>query len=325
MSGVNHLEVSKVDVGIRLDRWFMRYYSGLSFGKLQKLLRTGQIRVDGKRAKTGQRLKLGQTIRIPPIFETTISVGKTICNISPSERSFIRGLVLKEDPMFFAINKPAGIAVQGGKGNKRNLDALLPGLVEPHEERPRLIHRLDKDTSGVLLIARSLLAAEQMGKCFRNRTAKKQYWALVAGVPSPLQGLINLSIDKVSSNKYEKVRPVKKFGQTALTRYQTVDTIGRRASWVVLYPITGRTHQLRVHMAEIGNPILGDGKYGGQKAFLDNLTPRMNLHAREIVIPRPSSNKFIKIQAPLPDHMLQCWRFFGLNTDIKIETDALWK
>ena len=320
MSRVDHRTVLEGDNGIRLDRWFLRHYPGLSYGKLQQLLRTGQVRLDRKRAKSGQRLKTGQIVRVPPIYESAVVNSKKRSSISASDQAFIKGLVLAEDPLFFALNKPAGIAVQGGKGNRRNLDVLLPGLVEPNEERPRLVHRLDKDTSGVLLVARSAMAAEKISKCFRHREAKKQYWALVAGVPNPLRGEIDLSIKKVRSGKVERVQPTKKLGRMALTHYQTIETMGLLASWVILYPITGRTHQLRVHMAEIGNPILGDGKYGGKKAFLDTITPQMNLHAREIKIPHPDGGGTIKVQAPLPPHMIRCWKFFGLDADTVLET-----
>ena len=320
MTRVYHQTVLEVDNGIRLDRWFLRHYPGLSHGKLQKLLRTGQVRLDSKRAKSGQRLRTGQTVRVPPINESAVMNSKTGNSISSSDQAFIRGLVLAEDPLFFALNKPAGIAVQGGKGNSRNLDVLLPGLVRSNEERPRLVHRLDKDTSGVLLVARSAMAAEIISKCFRHREAKKQYWALVAGVPNPLQGAINLSISKVRNGKIQRVQPVKKSGRMALTHYQTVETMGHLASWVILYPITGRTHQLRVHMAEIGHPILGDGKYGGKRAFLDNISPQMNLHAKEITIPHPAGGGIITIQAPLPPHMTRCWKFFGLDADTVLET-----
>tara|TARA_B100001093_G_scaffold518104_1_gene601830 strand:+ start:974 stop:1939 length:966 start_codon:yes stop_codon:yes gene_type:complete len=317
---VNHRAVLEADNGIRLDRWFLRHYPNLSHGKLQKLLRTGQVRLDSKRAKSGQRLQTGQIVRVPPIHASAVLIGETENSISSSDRAFIRGLVIAEDPLFFALNKPAGIAVQGGKGNRRNLDVLLPGLVTSHEERPRLVHRLDKDTSGVLLVARSAMAAETISKCFRHREAKKQYWALVAGVPNPLRGEINLSIRKVSNGKIQRVQPVKESGQMALTHYQTIETVGSLASWVILHPITGRTHQLRVHMAEIGNPILGDGKYGGKRAFLDAISPQMNLHAKQITIPHPGRDGIITIQAPLPPHMIRCWNFFGLDADTVLET-----
>ncbi len=320
MSRVDHRTVLEDDNGIRLDRWFLRHYPGLSHGKLQQLLRTGQIRLDRKRAKSGQRLKTGQIVRVPPIHESAADNSKKGSSVSTSDQAFIRGLVLVEDPLFFALNKPAGIAVQGGKGNKRNLDVLLPGLVGSNEERPRLVHRLDKDTSGVLLVARSAMAAAKISKCFRHREAKKQYWALVAGVPNPPRGEIDSSIKKVFSGKIERVQPTKNLGRTALTHYQTIETMGRLASWVILYPITGRTHQLRVHMAEIGNPILGDGKYGGKKAFLNTITSQMNLHAREIKIPHPDGGGIIRVQAPLPPHMIRCWKFFGLNSDTVFET-----
>lgn len=321
MIGVSFREVKAAEDDLRLDRWFRRHYAGLSHGRLQKLLRTGQVRVDGKRAKSGMRLKTGQTVRVPPLGALDEKPQKAPPVLTPEDRDFVRGLVLREDKMYFALNKPAGLAVQGGSGTRRHLDGLLAGLVEEGAERPRLVHRLDKDTSGVLLVARSAGAADRLGKCFRHRLAEKQYWALVAGVPSPRQGEVDLPLTKIGGQGRERVQPDTEHGRPALTRYYVVETIGRRASWVALFPLTGRTHQLRVHMAAIGHPILGDGKYGGERAFVYGVAAKMHLHARQIAMPHPSGRGELLVKAPLSGHMLESWRFFGLDTELDIESD----
>ena len=321
MTGVNFREVEAADDDLRLDRWFRRHYAGLSHGRLEKLLRTGQVRVDGKRAKSGFRLKEGQMVRVPPLGDQDKKSRRQTSPMAESDRAFVRGLVVREDDLFFALNKPAGLAVQGGSKTPRHIDGMLGGLVEEGSERPRLVHRLDKDTSGVLLVARSAQAADRLGKCFRHRLAKKQYWALVAGVPTPRQGEIDLPLAKMGTQGRERVQPDPESGQSALTRYYVVETIGRRCAWVALYPLTGRTHQLRVHMAAIGHPILGDGKYGGERAFLDGVTGKMHLHANQIAMPHPAGRGELLVNAPLTSHMLESWRFFGLDDSLDLEIE----
>ena len=320
MSGVSQCEVGAEDNDLRLDRWFQRYYGGLSHGRLQKLLRTGQVRVDGKRAKSNSRIRSGQIIRIPPL-DAEKSGSRQKQRVTEADCSFIQGLVLFEDESVFALNKPAGLAVQGGSGTKRHLDGMLAGLVGDGVDRPKLVHRLDKDTSGVLLIARSALVADRLGKQFQRSEVRKQYWALVAGVPSMRQGEIDLPLMKSGGRGQERVSVDESNGKHATTRYEVIENAARECSWLVLFPETGRTHQLRVHLAAIGHPIIGDGKYGGEEAFLDgvDIAEKMHLHARHIEFSHPTKAGKLSVTAPLTDHMMASWQFFGLNANIAVD------
>lgn len=314
MSGVETVVVGEPEAGQRLDRWFKRRYPGLGHGQLERLLRTGQVRVDGRRAKAGLRLEPGQTIRVPPL--TTRAAGKaTPQRREPprEEAEELRRRVLYKDDWILAIDKPAGLAVQGGTGQRRHLDALLGALAFENPEPPRLVHRLDKDTSGVLLLARTLEAARSLAAVFKGKDARKLYWAAVAGVPKPARGKIDLPLGKEGGPGGERVRAGRAEGKAALTLYQCVARHRRDAAWLVLYPMTGRTHQLRVHCAALGHPILGDGKYGGQGAFLPGGRGRgpwprdLQLHAREIAFPHPQDGTTTRITAPLSPHMEALW------------------
>ena len=323
MSGVSQCEVGAEDNDLRLDRWFQRYYGGLSHGRLQKLLRTGQVRIDGKRAKSNSRIRSGQIIRIPPLdAEKSGSLQQQ--RVTEADCSFIQSLVLFEDESVFALNKPAGLAVQGGSGTKRHLDGMLAGLVGDGVDRPKLVHRLDKDTSGVLLVARSALVADRLGKQFQRSEVRKQYWALVAGVPSIRQGEIDLPLMKSGGRGQERVSVDESNGKHATTRYEVIENAARECSWLALFPETGRTHQLRVHLAAIGHPIIGDGKYGGEKAFLDgvDIAEKMHLHARHIEFLHPTKSGKLSVTAPLTDHMMASWQFFGLNANIAVDDVA---
>ena len=316
MSRVEQKRVSDDEDGIRLDRWFRAHYPELAHGQLQKLLRTGQIRVDGARAKAGIRLQSGQSIRVPPMARTHRRAIPT--KSSKDEAAFIRSLVLYEDADVIALNKPAGLAVQGGTKTHRHIDAMLDALAVDPGEQPRLVHRLDKDTSGVLLIARSRKAAAELGKALKTHQAKKIYWALVVGVPRPEQGAIEAPLVKRGQAGGEKV-VVADDGSAdarhAVTRYRVIDTAGRELSWVALWPVTGRTHQLRVHMEAIGHPIVGDGKYGGAAAHPGGEIGRqLQLHARRIEIIL-SPRRRLEIEAPLPPHMAETWRLLGFEGD----------
>ena len=320
MSGVSQCEVGTEDNDLRLDRWFQRYYGGLSHGRLQKLLRTGQVRVDGKRVKSNSRIRSGQIIRIPPLdAEKSGSLQQQ--RVTEADCSFIQNLVLFEDESVFALNKPAGLAVQGGSGTKRHLDGMLAGLVGDGVDRPKLVHRLDKDTSGVLLIARSALVADRLGKQFQRSEVRKQYWALVAGVPSIRQGEIDLPLIKSGGRGQERVSVDERNGKHATTRYEVIENAARECSWLALFPETGRTHQLRVHLAAIGHPIIGDGKYGGEEAFLDgvDIAEKMHLHARHIEFSHPTKAGKLSVTAPLTDHMMASWQFFGLNANLAVD------
>ena len=316
MSGVEQKRVSDDEDGLRLDRWFKAHYPELAHGQLQKLLRTGQIRVDGARVKAGMRLQSGQSVRVPPMAP----VRRRAESIKPSkdDAAFIRSLVLYEDADVIALNKPPGLAVQGGTKTHRHIDGMLDALAVDPGEQLRLVHRLDKDSSGVLLIARSRKAAAALGKALKAHQAKKIYWALVVGVPRPEQGAIEAPLVKRGQAGEERVVVAEdgsKEAQHALTHFRVIDTAGRELAWVALWPVTGRTHQLRVHMAAIGHPIVGDGKYGGADAHPGGeIGGRLQLHARRIEIDLPSGKR-LEIEAPLPPHMAETWRLLGFEGD----------
>ena len=287
MSGVQTLTVAPEDAEIRLDRWFKRHFPELGHGRLEKLLRTGQIRLDGKRAGAGDRVASGQIVRVPPLPQGAAPPREGAPRLSPSDEKFVQALVLHRDDDVIVIDKPAGLAVQGGSKTTRHLDGLLDGLRFGAKERPRLVHRLDKDTSGVLVLARSAAVAAKLGAAFRGKTVRKIYWAAVVGVPKPRQGMIDQRLAKLPGRDGERVAPSDDEGERALTYYRTVAYAGERLAWLALEPVTGRTHQLRVHCTSLGTPILGDGKYGGAASHPAGLphADQLHLHARAIVHP----------------------------------------
>jgi len=312
MSGVQTLTVAPEDAEIRLDRWFKRHFPELAHGRLEKLLRTGQIRLDGRRAEAGDRVAAGQSVRVPPLPQTTAPPPVAAKPVPRSDDAeFLQQRVLYRDEDLIVIDKPAGLAVQGGTGTTRHLDALLDALRFGAAERPRLVHRLDKDTSGVLVLARSAAAAARLGAAFRGKAVRKIYWAAVVGAPKPRQGRIDQSLSKLPGPRGERMAPDDENGERAITHYRTVAHAGDRFAWLALEPVTGRTHQLRVHCAEMGTPILGDGKYGGAAAHPAGLPqPRkLHLHARAIALPRPRG--MLTVTAPLPAHMRETWAFLG--------------
>ena len=317
MRGVQTRSVAEDDADIRLDRWFKRHFPQISHGRLEKLLRTGQVRVDGRRAKASVRLTPGQVIRVPPIGDTGNPTLKAHRPVSREDRDWINSLVLHIDDALFALNKPPGVPVQGGSGVGRHIDGLLGGLVAEGAEKPRLVHRLDRDTSGVLLVARSAGIASKLGKVFRGRDARKTYWALVAGVPSPRHGRVDAALLKRAGNDgYEKVVADDAMGKKAATDYRVVENAGRRVAWLELSPLTGRTHQLRVHCAGLGTPIIGDRKYGKNAALIDGLpgSDKLHLHARTIHFPHPSGGELF-VTAPLPETMENSWEFLGFDIE----------
>ena len=315
MSGVETITVAPADAGLRLDRWFKRRFPGIPHARLHKWLRTGQVRVDGRRVKAGLRLAAGQVVRLPPMGDDAGAAPHRAQPVSRGEAAALRANVLHQDARVLAVNKPPGLAVQGGTNVKRNLDAMLDALRFEATERPRLVHRLDKDTSGVLLLARDAAAAAALARAFRVHAVRKVYWAVVAGVPRPARGRIEVPLAKVAASTGERVAPVSSGGRKALTSYRVVAAAGRVA-WVMLEPRTGRTHQLRAHCAALGTPILGDGKYGGKRAFVrgDGVGRGLHLHARAVRAPHPAGGS-IEVTAPLPPHMRQTWRFFGLDEE----------
>lgn len=320
MTGVETVTVRPEDGAGRLDRWFKRHYPGLSHGRLEKLLRTGQIRVDGKRARAGDPVAPGQAIRVPPLPEAPAAPSSAGPRARPQDLALLRDAVIYRDDHAIVVNKPPGLAVQGGTNTERHVDALLDGLRFDSPERPRLVHRLDKDTSGVLLIARNAATASFFTRAFRDKTTRKIYWAVVVGFPALRQGRIDLALAKGSAagraRGYERVHADAEEGKTAVTYYTVVDHAGGEASWLALLPVTGRTHQLRAHCAALGTPILGDGKYGGAAAHLAGGagSNRLHLHARSLEIPHPKGGT-LRVFAPLPPHIHKTWQFFGFDND----------
>jgi 23S rRNA pseudouridine955/2504/2580 synthase len=316
-SPVETITVAAADGPGRLDRWFRRHYPMLAHGRLEKLLRTGQIRVDGKRAKAGDRVMPGQAVRIPPLDAAAPAAAQAPRPLLPADEAMVQAAVLHRDDAVIVLNKPPGLAVQGGTRTGHHLDGLLDGLRFGHAERPRLVHRLDKDTSGVLIIARNAAAAAFLTRAFRDKTTRKLYWALAVGLPKPPQGRISLALAKRSGQGGERVRADADDGKPAVTYYRVVDSIGEQASWLALLPVTGRNHQLRAHCAAIGTPIFGDGKYGAAAAHLAGVpnAGRLHLHARALSIPLPQGG-ILRVTAPLPRHMKQSWDFFGFSGDV---------
>jgi 23S rRNA pseudouridine955/2504/2580 synthase len=311
--------VSRDEAGLRLDRWFQRHYPSLSHGALQKLLRTGQVRLDGKRVEAKDRVEPGQTVRLPPGVNTAPAAKpKERPSVSDRDAAEIRRLVIHRDDWAIALNKPSGLAVQGGSGTERHVDGMLDALKFDREERPRLVHRLDKDTSGVLLLARTGQAAKRLAESFRDRETEKLYWAIVVGVPPRPDGTIDLPLAKrPGARDRETMQVDHEEGQKALTHFRVLDRAGNRAALLALWPRTGRTHQLRVHCAAIGCPILGDRKYGGEEALLDAVAEarRLHLHARRIALPHPSGKGELVVEAKMPPHFQSTVDAFGFTTD----------
>lgn len=316
MTSVITVTVRPEDGAGRLDRWFKRHYPDLSHGRLEKLLRTGQIRVDGKRAHAGDPISPGQAIRVPPLPQTPAPSSVAKPKGRPQDLALLRDAVIYRDDHAIVVNKPPGLAVQGGTNTERHVDALLDGLRFDSTERPRLVHRLDKDTSGVLLIARNPAAASFFTRAFRDKATRKIYWAVVAGLPELRRGRIDLSLAKRGGPGRERVHADDEEGKAAITYYTVVDHAGAKASWLALLPVTGRTHQLRAHCAALDTPILGDGKYGGAGAQLPGgvAAQRLHLHARSLEIPHPDGG-VLRVTAPLPSHMRRTWEFFGFDND----------
>jgi len=300
---VRQFTVGKDDDDIRLDRWFKRHLPQIGFATVSRWARTGQIRVDGKRADPADRLSTGQVLRVPPGGVTPEKGGpRPRRELTEAQKDMAEAMVICQDPAAIVLNKPPGLATQGGSGTYEHVDGLLDAFAETGP-RPRLVHRLDKDTSGVLLIARTPGSAAYFSKRFSSRSARKIYWALIAGVPSLDEGMIDLPLAKQPGTGGEKMMVDKsEHGQPARTRYRVIDRAGNSTAWVELQPFTGRTHQLRVHMAAIGHPIIGDGKYGGPEAFLSgSISRKMHLHARQLVIDHPDGAP-LDVTAELPPH-----------------------
>ncbi|GAB4388388.1 RluA family pseudouridine synthase [Albidovulum sp.] len=338
MTGVKLFTVAADEGESRLDRWLKRRFAQITQAQIEKLCRTGQIRVDGGRVKASSRVSPGQTVRVPPLPGPAAAgprAPREAGAIGAADAQMIQAAVLWKDEHIIAINKPPGLPSQGGSGQgRRHVDGLTEALTFGYKDRPKLVHRLDKDTSGVLLLARTSRVARGLSEAFRSRSTRKIYWAAVAGVPSPAMGTIRFGLVKAPGHgrggEGEKMRAVHpaRIDQTegakrAVTDYAVLDALGNRVAWVALVPVTGRTHQLRAHMAEIGHPIVGDGKYGGSGQ--DNpgdgwgaqlggeISRKLHLHARRISFDHPVTGQRITLTAPLPDHMRRTWQLLGWN------------
>lgn len=316
---VRQFTITPDDDGIRVDRWFKRHLEGTSFTVVAKWARTGQLRLDGARVGPGDRVAAGQVLRVPPAEapRTDAKPQRQRPPLSEDEARFAREMVIHKDAQALVLNKPPGLATQGGTKTTAHVDGLLDALryEAPGEEgtRPKLVHRLDKDTSGALLVARTSRAAAFFAKAFSGRSAKKVYWALVVGVPSIDDGMIELPIAKQPGTGGEKMHVDEAEGQAARSRYRVIERAGNAAAWVELQPSTGRTHQLRVHMAAIGHPIVGDGKYGGAAAFLTGgISRKMHLHARRIRVDHPDGGE-IDVTAELPTHFSESLAGLGFE------------
>jgi 23S rRNA pseudouridine955/2504/2580 synthase len=318
MSRVQTIAVTPDEADLRLDRWFKRRFPELGHGRLEKLLRTGQIRVEGRRARSNTRLESGQRVRVPPLGEAETAPLRVPVRPAVAEREAraLQAAVLYKDDDVLAINKPAGLAVQGGTGLDRHLDAMLEALQFEAAERPRLVHRLDRDTSGVLLLARHVRAAAELAEAFRRKDCRKLYWAVVAGVPKRASGRIDLALAKLPGRAGERMAPDEE-GKAAVTEYRVLDHAGKRASWLELRPLTGRTHQLRAHCAALETPILGDRKYGGDAATLPGgeIARRLHLHARSIELPR-AGGRILRVTAPPPPHLTATLDFLGFAVGV---------
>jgi 23S rRNA pseudouridine955/2504/2580 synthase len=317
---VRSFTVDPDDDGIRLDRWFRRHLPEASFNIVSRWARTGQLRLDGKRAAPGDRIEAGQVIRVPPAEPVAAATAKPKVErreLSDDEVAFVNEIVIHTDPQAIVVNKPPGLATQGGTKTKSHLDGLLDGLADERGNRPKLVHRLDKDTSGVLLVARTARAAAFFSKAFSGRTARKVYWAVVAGVPDIADGYIDLPLAKQPGTGGEKMHVEEgEAGLPSRTRYRVIERAGNRAAWVELQPLTGRTHQLRVHMAAIGHPVVGDGKYGGADAFLTGtISRKLHLHARRLRIDHPDGDR-IDVTAELPPHFAETMANLGFDLSL---------
>lgn len=336
---VQTFRVSEDEEGMRLDRWFKRRIPSLSLSHLNKIVRTGEVRVDGARVKTATRLAQGQSVRVPPLKLDT-PAAPPAPEISPADLGALRDMILYEDKDLMALNKPFGLAVQGGSGMTRHIDGMLASMPNERGDRPVLVHRLDRDTSGVLLVAKTRRIAADLGAIFRSRQARKIYWALVEGAPKPPQGRISLYLAKGEDmgaarpprrgedarGTFEKMRVASHGDEDArhsVTYYAIVDKAAPRLAWLSMKPVTGRTHQLRAHAEAIGHPIIGDPKYGSKpkndpsradplRAIPEDVERKLHLLARRLILPHPGGG-ILDATAPLPPHMQRTFDMFGFD------------
>ncbi|MBV9220877.1 MAG: RluA family pseudouridine synthase [Methylobacteriaceae bacterium] len=351
MSEVKAYTVTDDEAGMRVDRWFKRRIPALSLAHLNKIVRTGQVRVDGARVKTGTRLTAGAVVRVPPLqlAATEMAGSRRPSTAGPNDRRALEDMILFEDRHLFVLNKPHGLAVQGGSGMIRHVDGMLAAMARPDGERPRLVHRLDRETSGVLLVAKTRGIAAELGEIFRSRQATKIYWALVEGIPRPARGRISLFLakgeamgttrvararqsaapgsdresERSSTERMRIARHGEEDAQHSVTYYAVVDKLAPRLAWLSMKPVTGRTHQLRAHAEAIGHPVIGDWKYANLptndsrredplRAVPAGLDRKLHLLARRLILPHPRGG-VLDVTAPLPPHMQKSWDMFGFD------------
>lgn len=331
MTGVQHLTVGPDEAEQRLDRFLRRHFPQLTQGWIARVCRRGEVRLDGGRVKPAARVTAGQVVRVPPLPEpgAVRPAPPEPARPSSAEAEALVAAVLWRDDDLLVLNKPPGLAVQGGTGQRRHLGGMLAALRFGREDDPRLVHRLDKDTSGLMVLARTGRAAAALGRLFRSRAVEKTYVAVVAGRPDPLAGTIRYGLVKAGGKgEGERMRPVHPDAlrdtpgaRPAVTDYRVIGHAAKRAAWVALRPVTGRTHQLRAHMAALGCPIVGDGKYGGRgqenlgsgwgASLGGALSRKLHLHAARLSFPHPVSGEHLSFTAPLPEHMARTFAFFG--------------
>ncbi|CUH41000.1 Ribosomal large subunit pseudouridine synthase C [Jannaschia seosinensis] len=342
MSVVQTVIVDAGEADQRLDRWLKRRFPQLTQGNVEKMCRKGEIRVDGARVKANTRVEAGQSVRVPPLPEGRAPAAPRREKVLQADAEMIRSCVIYRDDHLLALNKPPGLASQGGSGQTRHVDGLGDALRFDAQEQPRLVHRLDKDTSGILIMARNRLTAAALSEAFRDRETRKIYWAAVAGVPHPRMGTVRYGLVKSGGggDGGEKMRavlpdevPDVKGAKNATTDYAVLESLGTRAAWMALVPVTGRTHQLRAHMAELGHPIAGDGKYGGSgqenqgdgwgAGFGGEISRKLHLHARSLTMTHPITGARLHLTAPLPEHMVRTWEMVGWNAaDVPVDPFA---
>jgi 23S rRNA pseudouridine955/2504/2580 synthase len=337
MSAVKLLTVSEDEGEQRLDKWFKRRFPHVTQGAVEKMCRTGQVRVDGGRAKASDRVAPGMVIRVPPLPENDAPSRPRPDGVSAADAKMIQSAVLFKDEHIIVLNKPAGLPSQGGSGQgDRHVDGLTEALKFGYKDRPKLVHRLDKDTSGVLMLARTDRVARALSEALRHREARKIYWAVVAGVPNPKKGSVKYYLMKAPGHgrggegeKMVCIHPAKASeypdAKRAHTDYFTLWFLGTRLAWMALEPVTGRTHQLRAHMSELGHPILGDGKYGGSGSenmgdgwgatIGGEISKKLHLHARSLTIEHPITKQVMTFTAPLPEHMARTWKALDWKED----------